>query len=311
MPINAGYEYAAAQKVYDEAKTTQEKIRALQGMLTAAPKHKGAEKLLQEIKTKISKLKEKQEKDKARKKSSGKSFFIKKEGAAQVALVGVTNSGKSFLLSKLTGAKVEIAEYEYTTKKPEVGVLDYEGVKIQLIEIPALFPGMATKGMGPTWFSVVRNCDLVVMVLDGKRDCSEQLKIIEAEFKEAFISFGDQRERIDYGDVMPCLVVINKEFKHIKTKYKVSFISDLRENIWKKLGLIYVFTKMPGKPKDYPPVALKKGSLVQNLAEIVHKDFIKRFKYAKIWGKSVKHNGTSVGLEHALEEKDTIEFHLK
>ncbi|HLD10838.1 MAG TPA: GTPase [Candidatus Nanoarchaeia archaeon] len=311
MPINAGYEYFEAQKIYNEAKSNSEKIRALQGMLTAVPKHKGTEKLQQELKTKISKLKEKQEKDRARKKSSGRSLFIKKEGAAQVALVGVTNVGKSFLLSRLTGAKVEIADYVYTTKKPEIGVLDYEGIKIQLIEIPAFFPGMSTKGMGPTWFSIIRTCDLIVIVLDGKKDCYEQLKIIEKEFSGAFISFGEKKERIDYGDVIPVIVVINKEFKHIKTKYKISFISDLRENIWKKLDLLYVYTKMPGKAKDYPPVALKEGSLVQNLAEIVHKDFIKRFKYAKIWGKSVKHNGISVGLEHKLEERDIVEFHLK
>ena len=152
MPINADYKYFEAQKKYNEAKTTQEKLKALQELLSVSPSHKGAEKLRQEIKTKIAKLKEKQEKERLKKKSSGKSFFIKKEGIVQVALVGLSNVGKSFLLSKLTGARVEIADYEYTTKKPEIGILDYNGIKIQLIEIPALFTGIANKGMGPTCF---------------------------------------------------------------------------------------------------------------------------------------------------------------
>ena len=307
MPINADYKYFEAQKKYNEAKTTQEKLKALQELLSVSPSHKGAEKLRQEIKTKIAKLKEKQEKERLKKKSSGKSFFIKKEGIVQVALVGLSNVGKSFLLSKLTGARVEIADYEYTTKKPEIGILDYNGIKIQLIEIPALFTGIANRGMGPTWFAIIRTCNLIVIVLDGKRNCENQLKIIENEFKEAFIELSDIKE----GDKIPVLIVINKEFKHIKSKYKVSFVSDIRENIWKKVGFIYVYTKMPGKPKDFPPVALKNNASIHNLAEYVHKDFIKRFRFARIWGKSVKYDGATVGLDHKLKEGDVIEFHLK
>ena len=66
MPINADYKYIEAQKKLDEAKTTQEKIRALEGLLSASPSHKGAEKLRLEIKTKISRLKTKQEKERSR-----------------------------------------------------------------------------------------------------------------------------------------------------------------------------------------------------------------------------------------------------
>ena len=68
---------------------------------------------------------------------------------------------------------------------------------------------------------------------------------------------------------------------------------------------------MPGKPKDFPPVALKNNASIHNLAEYVHKDFIKRFRFARIWGKSVKYDGATVGLDHKLKEGDVIEFHLK
>ena len=122
MPVNATYEYVEAQKKVDEAKTPQEKIKALESLLSACPTHKGAEKLRQEIKTKISKLKEKIEKERS-KKASGFSISIKKEGAAQITLVGLTNSGKSTILKNLTGAKVEIADYAFTTKMPEIGVM--------------------------------------------------------------------------------------------------------------------------------------------------------------------------------------------
>ena len=139
MPTNAGVGYSLALEEYNKAKTPSEKLKALEKVYSEAPKHKSSEKLLSEIKQKISKLKLKIEKERV-KKSSGFSISIKKDGAAQIALVGVPNSGKSFILNKLTGAKVEIADYPFTTKMPEFGIMDYNGVKIQLVEVPAIFP---------------------------------------------------------------------------------------------------------------------------------------------------------------------------
>src|SRR3989338_1159940 len=169
MPINAGYEYAEAQKKVNEAKTSQEKIKALENLLSASPSHKGAEKLRQEIKTKISKLKEKVEKERT-KKAGGFSYSIKKEGAAQVVLVGLPNSGKSWILRKFTNAKPEVAEYEFTTTLPEVGIMEYEGVNIQMIELPAIFPGYSESEKGPTFLGIARSADLIVFVLDGTKD---------------------------------------------------------------------------------------------------------------------------------------------
>src|SRR3989338_1989878 len=185
MPTNAGVEYSLALVEYNKAKTNEEKIRALEKVYAAAPKHKSAEKLLQEIKTKISKLKAKVEKDRS-KKSGGFSLSIKKEGAAQVALVGLPNSGKSTILNKLTGAKVEIAAYPFTTKMPEVGVMDYNGVKIQIIEIPTLFEGFIESDRGPSFLAIARSADLVIVVLDGTENCEKQLEIIEGEIDKAF-----------------------------------------------------------------------------------------------------------------------------
>src|SRR3989344_5720910 len=113
MPINAGYEYAEAQKRLDDAKTNEEKIRALENLLSVSPSHKGAEKLRLEIKTKISKLKTKAEKERS-KKGGSSGISIKKEGAAQVTIVGLTNSGKSTILKNLTNSKINIADYEFT-----------------------------------------------------------------------------------------------------------------------------------------------------------------------------------------------------
>lgn len=310
MPVNAGPEYAVAEVEYKRAKTNSDKIKALERMYSLAPKHKSSEGLLREIKTKIAKLREKVEKDRA-KKGSGFSLSIKKEGAAQVALVGLTNSGKSFILNKLTGAKVEIADYSFTTKLPEVGVMDYNGIKIQLVEVPAIFQGFMDSERGPAFMAVARSADLIVIVLDGGVNCENELKIIESEFSKAFVTLKKvKQEKAEY-EIKKCLVVVNKVMSNFRCSYPVCWVDDLKQAIWNMLDLIYVQTKMPGKKPDWPPVALKKWSTVANLAEVVHKDFIKNFKYARVWGKSVKHHGSTVGLEHTLSESDVVEIHTK
>ncbi len=310
MPINAGYEYAEAEKKVTEAKTTQEKIKALEHLLSVSPSHKGSEKLRLGIKTKISKLREKVEKDRL-KKSGGFSLSIKKEGAAQIVLAGLANSGKSTILNKLTGAKVEIADYPFTTKTPEFGVMDYNGVKIQLVEIPAIFEGYAESDKGPAFLAIARSSDLVVIVLDGSGNCENDLDIIDEEFKKVFVQLKKIKQNAADYEVKKCLVVVNKVMKNFKCPFPVCWVDDIKQAVWNMLGLIYIQTKMPGRKPDWPPVSLKIGSTVNDLAGLVHKDFIRNFKYARIWGRSVKHDGTTVGLDHELKEGDVIEVHTK
>ena len=150
MPINADYFYQKAEQEFLLAKTLEEKIKKLQKMISAAPKHKGSEKLRAELTKRLVKLKK--EAEKAKKK--GKSYGIKKEGDARVVIFGKTQSGKSSLLSVLTNAKPRISNIPFTTFKPEIGTMDLEGIKIQLIEIPSR---LKDKEM----LAIVRSSDLI------------------------------------------------------------------------------------------------------------------------------------------------------
>lgn len=309
MPVNAGPEYAAAEQEFQRAKTTEEKLRCLDKMYALAPKHKSSEGLLNEIKQKISKLKEKEEKERTSKKKGPGAFSIKKEGAAQVIMIGMTNSGKSYILNKMTGSKIEVASYAFTTKNPEQGAMDYEGVKIQLVELPAIFDGFYDSDKGPSLFAIMRESDLIVVVLDGLDNPLMQLKLIENELRKGGVVLDGMQKPGIYPK--KCVVVVNKKFSYVNTIHKICSFEDFKQTVWDKLDLVYVQTKMPGKKADWPPVCLKKGSTVKELAEKVHKDFLEKFKYARIWGHSVKHNGTTVGLEHVLDSKDIVEMHLK
>lgn len=289
MATNPGYEYAGALKAYEEAQTDEEKLKALKVVYQAAPKHKSAEKLLADIKIRISKLKSKIEKNK---KQSKKSFNIslKKEGAATIALVGTTNTGKSTLLKKLTGANVKIDSYEYTTEKIELGVLDYYGIKLQIVEIPSLFENFINSEMGPTYISIIKQANLIILFFNTPRE----KQLLDKELTEINI---------------PILIFNDQQ--------------NIKDEIWKRLSIIKVQTKMPGKKPTYPPIALKRGSTIKDLAEHIHKDFLKNFKergknskkivnpWARVWGKSVRFQGQRCGYNHKLEDNDVVELHIK
>lgn len=280
MPTNVTPHYQKAEQEYHLAKTTSEKLRALKKMLTLSPSHKGGEKLRKDLKQRIAKLKYTQEKEIKQGKGKARGFSIKKDGAAQVVLIGVTNSGKSTLLSKITNAKPEIAEYEFTTKKPVIGSMDYHGVIVQVVEVPAITEDFLEKDNGPAFMGIIRSADLIVIVARNKKE----VKLVKKELEMADVDFKG--------------VIADSD-------------EDVKSKIWNKLGLIYVFTKSPGKEKEYPPVALDIGSSVRDLASHVHKDFIKKFDFARVWGKSAKFDAMRCGLNHVLKEGDVVELHLK
>src|SRR3990167_2105013 len=229
MTVNPGVEYQLAEEEFQNASTAEEKLKALQKMWSTVPKHKSSEGLQRQIKQKLSKYKDLLRKEKSFKRGSS-SLSIKKEGSATISIIGVPNSGKSTLLKKLTNSNVLIADYPFSTVKPEVGILNYKGILLQIIEIPA----------------------------------------ITENFEET---------------------------------------EKVRDKIWNSLGLIKVYTKQPGKKFEYPPLSLKKGDTVRELAERVHKDFVKNFKFARIWGKSAKFEGQRIGIDHKLRDEDIVEFH--
>lgn len=281
MPTNPGYEYVNALEQYQKTKTDQEKLKVLQLMYQTAPKHKSSEKLVSDIKNKISKLRNKLAKEKSTKKGLFQKFSIKKEGAALICIVGPTNSGKSTLLSKLTNASPKIAPYEFTTKQPIIGIIDYHGIKLQLVEIPAIVPNFKETENGPSLLSILNNSDLLIYCFNTPKE-KELLDIELSQLNKSILIFDK--------------------------------LENFADKIWKKLNLIKIYTKEPGKKKSYPPLALKKNSTVYDLALHIHKDFIKTSKtkvWARVWGNSVKFSSMRCSLNHILADDDIVELHKK
>ncbi|MFQ6075015.1 MAG: GTPase [Candidatus Bathyarchaeia archaeon] len=202
MPTNLPPQCRSLERRYLEAETLPEKIKALKEYHAAIPKHKGTERLRAQIKRKLSKLRLEMEERKRRRATislaSGR-YSIKKEGAAQVVVLGPTNSGKSSLLRALTNAKPEINSHPFTTTEPIPGMTPFEDIQIQLVEAPALFEGAGEgKGWGLRTLSLARNADGLILLVDlSTGEPCAQLDMMMDELNGARIRVGERGSRVE------------------------------------------------------------------------------------------------------------------
>ncbi len=301
MPINAGYEYLNAEKVYLNAKTLSEKIHALEEMIRVSPKHKGAENLLAELKRRLKKLKEKVE---TSKKSSKTKKGIKKE-YFQCVLIGLPNSGKSSILAKLTNAQPKITPYAFSTSHPEIGTMDYQGVKAQIIDLPSI--GSENFDIG-----LVNTADCLIIVLESLSD----LEKISPYLTKAR---GSQIIIVNKSDLLS-----NEQQRKLEATIKskklnailISTITNqnieqLKSLIFKQMHVIRIYTKEPGKPKSNIPIALPENSTIKDVAESIRHGFYLQIKETRLTGPSSKFPNQKVGLSHILKDLDIVEFHTR
>lgn len=294
---NQSPQYQKAEVQFLSAKTNEEKLRWLEEMIRECPKHKSAEKMLANLKTRYIKLKEKIEKIKGVSRGSGKPGIKKEE--MQAVIIGLTNSGKSSLLSLLTNASPEIAPHYFTTKIPAVGIIKYAGTNIQLIEIPAIGSEYYDSGL-------VNTADVIVIIVTSLVDLEKILPELDKAHGKKLIIFNIKDEAQDTRKIEATLKSKKHDFVMISTKTEQG-IEELKEKIFRSFGKIRVFTKEPGKPKSEKPFILEEDSKVKDVALKIFKDSSK-IKETKIWGPSSKFPGQIVGLNHQLKDMDIVEF---
>jgi ribosome-interacting GTPase 1 len=199
MPTNLPAEAKRKWAEVSAARNPREKIQLMQEFLSLVPKHKGTAKLCAQVKKQMAVLRREIEEKKRRKAGrGGPKFFIEKEGAAQIALLGLTNSGKSSLLAAVTNAKVEVSPTPYTTREPIPGIMDYEDIQFQVIEAPALMEGSADgRAWGLQTLALARNADSLILVVDLSSDPVSQLSTILNELEKARISVLKPRGRVE------------------------------------------------------------------------------------------------------------------
>ncbi|MBN2568155.1 MAG: 50S ribosome-binding GTPase [Deltaproteobacteria bacterium] len=328
MPANLPPDYFEAEKDFREAKTPEAKVEALEEMLSIIPKHKGTDKLRANLRRRLSKVKEQSQKKKGVSKRKA-AFSIDREGAAQVAVIGPPNAGKSSLIDLLTNTSPEIADFPHTTQKPMPGMAPYEDIQYQLIDTPPL----TKEYMEPLMGDLIRRADILVVLLDlygstlqqyeDVMDILHSLRVYADEsevpadlkkppfIKKILIAINkmDKAEDIEDLDVfmeltdmrMPCIGMSVHTGKNISLFMKHVF--DLSE-------VIRVYTKSPGKEPDMKaPYVIPRDSTLEELAGRIHKDFVRQLKSARIWGRAVR-DGQMVQRDYVMHDCDIVEIHV-
>jgi ribosome-interacting GTPase 1 len=326
MPANLPPQYFEAEKRFRAAKEPEEKIAALEAMLAIMPRHKGTDKLHAMLRQKIAKFSQEAERKFATARRAG--FYISKEGAGQVMLVGQANAGKSQLLAAVTEAIPEIAEYPFTTKIPIPGMMKFEDIQIQLVDTPPL----GHKEVRALLTNILRNADLIAIIIDLSREPASQVEAALQGLREARIELlTDDGTQVTPGSYPSKMLIVgnkndlagsNKNWERLRSKYCKLFplvsisaregggLEEFKRTIYQSLNIIRVYTKTPGSKADLTdPMIMEKGSTVEAAAEDLHKDFYQNLRYAVVWG-SGKYDGQRVSKGHRLQDGDIVEFHI-
>jgi hypothetical protein len=302
MSTNQGPEYFGAEKKYQQAQTLNEKIYWLGEMIRNFKKHKGSENMLANIKQRLAKLVEKGEKAKKTGKTTKKS--IRKEGF-QCVLVGPTNTGKSSLLSALTNARPKISSYQFTTKEPEVGTMDYEGVKAQIVDIPST--GSENFDIG-----IIHTADAILFVIDSLEQLKPLEELTKAAVGKKLVVFNKLDTKTE--EELRKLDATIKSKKINGTVISAVFgtnIEEIKKKIFSMMDIVRVYTKEPGKIPSNQPIVLDKNSTVKDAAEKIAKGFSSKIVETRISGPSSKFANQKVGLSHIVKDKDIVEFHTR
>lgn len=328
MPANLPPPYFEAEKRYREARTTEEKLEALEEMLTIMPKHKGTDKLRADLRKRIAKHKsEAQQKKGAGKRESV--FNIEREGAVQAVVIGAPNVGKSSLVAALTNAKPEIADFPHTTWKPTPGMANFGNIQFQLVDTPPVPPEFLDPGMT----DLLRRTDIIVILIDIHGDPLQQLEdtlsyLNGLRIYPPEIPVPEDLKKAPF--IKKVLLAVNKidddaaeqDFEAFRELCEVTVpcigisiragynLQQFLAKIYELSDVIRVYTKMPGKDPDMgAPFVLPRQSTLGELAAEIHKDFVTRLKFAKVWGSGV-FSGQLVQRDYVLNDGDIVEIHL-
>ena len=328
MPANLPPEYFEAERRFKQALTPAEKIIALEELIAKIPKHKGTDRLRGDLRRKLSQLRKEAVK-KAKKGGKGDLYVVQREGAAQAALIGFANSGKSSILASVTNATPVIAEYPISTLTPLSGMMPFEDIQIQLVDLPPI-GNESTDG----WVSgILRTADALLLVLDLTEDLEAQadllieqlgrwrIYVIKSHLLDSESSIGILKRALfiankkDHQDSEENFIRFKERYSHLCPCISVSALKkesleELKREIFIISRIIRVYSKPPGKEPDFSmPFTIASGSTVLELAESIHKEFVPNLKFARIWG-SARFGGQRVEKSYVLKDRDIVEFHI-
>jgi len=336
MPANLNPEYKKAEAAFKRSRDPQERLDHLREMLRVIPKHKGTDHLQADLKTRIKELSADLAGPRKSGARTGPTTFVHPEGAAQVALLGPPNTGKSALHARLTGSHATSEAYAFTTQYPQPGMFEHQDVAFQLVDLPPLSPDHPVPWMA----NALQSADGCLFVVDVSRPgCVEEVMVAQellAERKVLISSTwpGDDAHVPEDDDPftlhLPTVLVASKAdiVEHAQEElavleeltgldcpvFSVSSVTgqgleDMGSWLFDHLAVARVYTKKPGEAvDDGKPYTVRRGDTVLDVARLVHRDIAATLKYARLFG-GHGFEGQQVGRDHEVTDGDILEFH--
>src|SRR6266478_4924807 len=288
MAANLTPQYLEAEAEYKKAQTAEERLACLKKMYTLLPKHKASEKMQADLKTKISEAKEALDREKKSPKKTGVSYKIPPQGAGQYVILGAPNVGKSRLLTRLTRAAPEVAPYPFTTHEPHAGMMDWEDVRVELIDASPITADYL-EGYLP---GMVQSADAAILMVDLSDDDGPFAAetVIERLAKTKTQLGGGQGSGVRSID--PVSVPVSGSGRRQEHGQGNPISPEPSQGT--KTLLICNKMDLPG---------------AGDRLDIVREMFAARLKSARIWGTGV-YDGQSIKRDHVLHDKDVVELHL-
>jgi small GTP-binding protein len=239
------------------------------------------------------------------------SIAVRREGVAQIALVGPPNVGKSSLLQALSSIQIKTGDYAFTTLRPVPALTSIKGLPVQLVEIPGLIGGAGEdRGGGRALLGVLRGADAIIYCHDASAPVEALVRVraevVAAGIDEPSILAATKADEADEEAIerirraVPGIDVVAVSVLDDRTL--VAF----RKAVWRLTGLIRIFTRKPGSA-DADPMALAPGSTIADVAAALHNDLRAECRGARVWGPSARFDGQLVGRDHRVADEDVIE----
>jgi ribosome-interacting GTPase 1 len=328
VAANLSPEYKSAQEAYRRAREPKERLECLREMLRTIPKHKGTEHIQGDLKTRIKELTEEIADHRKGGGRAAPSVVVRPEGAAQIALLGPPNTGKSSLHTRLTGSHAVVGPYPFATKLPLPGMLSYEDVHLQLVDLPPVAADYLEPWMG----NALEAADGAVLVVDlAEPSCVEEALSVGRRLEEKRVSLGPPMEHEDPFRVhLTTVLLANKADRledpgeELETFVKLTGfpfpalavsattgdgLPRVGALLFDMLRIVRVYTKVPGHPAEKDrPFTLRGSSTVRDVAQLVHRGRAPELKFARLWG-SGEFEGQQVSADHPVRDRDVVELH--
>ncbi len=332
MPANLTPDFKAAEAEFRKARNAADRLGWLREMLRTIPKHKGTEHLRADIKTRIKELTEELAAPGRGGARTEPATVVRVEGAGQLALVGPPNAGKSAMHARLTGSHAGVEPYPFTTQFPQPGMLCFEDIAFQLIDLPPV----SARHPLPWLAHALQPADGCLLVVDlGEPACVEQTAELHELLAARRVTLTGSWEPVPDEDEdpfavrLPTLMVatradqipgIDEELAALRELTGYTYpalvvsaatgrgLDQIGAFLFRHLGVVRVYTKVPGRPPDLTrPFTVRRGQTVHDVAELVHKELAEEFRYARLWRDGIE--GRRVGRDHTVKDGDVLELH--